>query len=144
MLALCMSALQDERNSTTTANSDGLSPVPDQCTKRSQRAPLTDAHRQQLMKPRKPPLADAAQQALRERKRVYNRHYRERRRQRQGATMIGEPSWVACLACRSVFRNMPCYRRAHERGVRHQGRLALMDQQLPSPRDLFVEWKAPQ
>ena len=94
------------------------------------------------MKPRKPPLADAAQQALRERKRVYNRHYRERRRLREGAN-VGEPSWVACLACRSVFQNMPCYRRAHERGVRHQGRLALMDQDLASPRNLFVEWKVP-
>ena len=92
------------------------------------------------MKPRKPPLADAAQQALRERKREYNRSYRARQRQREVATGAEETSsWLACLVCRSVFRNMPCFRRAHERGVRHQGRLALVE----SPDALetvFVEW----
>jgi hypothetical protein len=110
-------------------------------TKRARRAPLTDAHRQRLMKPRKPPLADAAQQALRERKREYNRRYRARQRQREVVTSVGEApsSWLACLVCRSVFRNMPCFRRAHERGVRHQGRLALAES--PDAHEaVFVEW----
>ncbi len=135
-LAAAAGALQDGGGSSTSG---------DQCTKRSKRGPLSDTHRQQLMKPRKPPLADAAQQALRERKREYNRRYRARQRQREVVTGVGEApsSWLACLVCRSVFRNMTCYRHAHERGVRHQGRLALVE----SPDALetvFVGWEAPQ
>ena len=130
----------DEQNSTK--KDDSVAANTTSPTKRARRAPLTDAHRQRLMKPRKPPLADAAQQALRERKREYNRRYRIRQRQREVVTGVGEaPSswWLACLVCRSVFRNMPCFRLAHERGVRHQGRLALAE----SPDALepvFVEW----